>query len=190
MYSITYTLETELAWLPDMIVAGKRFMPSQKSPLMDASLSPLKNLIWHFCGTKDIRQVTLWGPIVCTWPCWHCECMLTSISAIRIAQVCVIFKLPGYLSFYPHPLAYVEWFTSLCRCDLISHQFIVTHLACNHQCNALVISIDCFTCTCHLQAQCGRNISSDWASHNVLEVASAFHVNLYIDLDTFMALTD
>ncbi|KIM56488.1 hypothetical protein SCLCIDRAFT_58180, partial [Scleroderma citrinum Foug A] len=68
-----------------------------------------------------------------------------------------------------HPLAYVEWFTSLHRCNPISGQFIITCLMHNHQCNVSVISIDCFTCPCHLQAQCGRKISSDWMSDNVLE---------------------
>ncbi|KIM66628.1 hypothetical protein SCLCIDRAFT_64837, partial [Scleroderma citrinum Foug A] len=33
--------------------------------------------------------------------------------AICITQVHVIFKLPGHLSLYPHPPAYVKWFTSL-----------------------------------------------------------------------------
>ncbi|KIM66081.1 hypothetical protein SCLCIDRAFT_111697 [Scleroderma citrinum Foug A] len=73
--------------------------------------------------------------MVRTQPHRHCECALTSISAIHIAQVCVIFKLPSHLGLYLHPLAYVKWFTSLHHCDLISRQFIITHLTCNHWCN-------------------------------------------------------
>jgi len=118
------------------------------------------------------------------------ERALTSISAIRIAQVHVIFKLPEHLGLYPHPLAYVEWFTSLrCR-DPLSGQFVVTRSMCNHRRNVSVISADRFAHPCHLQAQCGRNISLDWTSGNVLEMATVFHVNSYIDLDTFVALTD
>ena len=59
---------------------------------------------------------------------------------------------------------------------------------CNHWHNVAVISIDHFTCPCHLQGQCGKNICLNWSSDNVLEMASAFYVNSYIDLDTFIAL--
>jgi len=128
--------------------------------------------------------------MVCTWPCRHHECALTRILAICIVRVHVIFKLPDHLSLYPHPLAYVEWFTSL-RChDPISGQYIVTHSTRNHRRNVLVISADRFARTCHLQAQCGRYISSDWSSGNVLDMVNTFHVNLYINLDTFVALTN
>ncbi|KIM63193.1 hypothetical protein SCLCIDRAFT_63513, partial [Scleroderma citrinum Foug A] len=68
-----------------------------------------------------------------------------------------------------HPLAYVEWFTSLHRRDPVSGQFIITHSTHNHQHNVSVISAHRFTHPCHLQAQCGRNISVDWTSDNVLE---------------------
>jgi len=113
-----------------------------------------------------------------------------SISAIHITQVHVIFKLPEHLGLYPHPLAYVEWFTSPRCCNPLSGQFIVTRLTHNHWRNVSVISADRFAHPCHLQAQCRRNISLDWTSGNVLEMATMFHVNSYIDLDTFVALTD
>ena len=190
IYSITYMLKIVLVWLQDMAVAGKRFVPSRKSLLMDARPRPPQNLIRLLCGTKDINRATLLAPMVHTRPHQHRECVLTSISAIHIAQVHVIFKLPSHLGLYLHPLAYVEWFTSLRRRDPISRQFIITRLTRNHRCNVSVISVDRFMCACHLQAQCGRNISLDWSSGNVLEMASAFHVNSYIDLDTFVALAD
>ena len=116
--------------------------------------------------------------------------MLTSISAIRVAQVCVIFKLLSHLGLYLHPLVYIEWFMLLHCCDPISGHFIVTHSMHNHRCNVSVISVDHITRPCHLQAQCGRKINSDWSSHNILEMARAFHINSYIDLDTFVALSD
>jgi len=128
--------------------------------------------------------------MVRTWSHRLIECALTSILVVCIAQVCIIFKLPEHIGHFPHPLAYVEWFTSLhCR-DPVSGQFVVTRSMHNHQCNVLVISADCFTHPCHLQAQCGRKITLDWTSDNVLEMASAFHVNSYISLDTFVALSD
>ncbi|KIM51905.1 hypothetical protein SCLCIDRAFT_142312 [Scleroderma citrinum Foug A] len=109
---------------------------------------------------------------------------------MRIMQVCIIFKLPDHLRRYPHPLVYVEWFTSLHHHDPVSGQFIVTCSTCNHQPNVSVISVNRFVCPCHLQGQCGKQISSDWLLDNVLEMASTFLVNSYIDLDTFMALCD
>ena len=90
--------------------------------------------------------------MVCTRPHQCSECVLTSLSVIHIAQVCVIFKLPDHLGLYLHPLAYIKWFMSLhCR-DLISGQFIVTRLMRNRQRNMSVISIDHIMWPCHLQA--------------------------------------
>jgi len=128
--------------------------------------------------------------MVCTRPRRHRECALTRILAIHIVRVRVIFKLPDHLGLYPHPLAYVEWFTSLRRRNPISGQYIVTRSTRNHRRNVSVISADRFARACHLQAQCGRYISSDWSSGNVLDMANTFHVNSYIDLDTFVALTN
>ena len=125
-----------------MGMAGRRFMPSQRSLLMVARSSPPKDLIQRLCGTKDTSWRILLDPIVCTYPHQHGKCVLTSISAIRIAQVHVIFKLPEHLGLYPHPLAYVEWFTSPHHHDPISCQFTVTHSTCNHWHNVAVISID------------------------------------------------
>jgi len=120
------------------------------------------------------------------YPLVDTECALMRNLAVRITQVRVIFKLPDHLGLYPHPLAYVEWFTLLHRRNPISGQYIITRLMRNHWCNVSVIGADRFARTCHLQAQCGRYISSDWSSGNVLDMVSSFHVNLYIDLDTFV----
>lgn len=178
------------AWSLDTSSAGKRFVPSPRLLLVDARPSPLQDLIQHSCGTKVISEGIFLGPMVCIPPQRHEECVLMSNSVVRIVQVCIIFKLPEHLGLYPHPLVYVEWFTSLCHRDPVSGQFIVTCSTRNHQCNVSVISAHRFTHPCHLQAQCGRNISVDWTSDNVLEMASSFHVNSCIDLDTFFALTD
>jgi len=109
---------------------------------------------------------------------------------MRIAQVHIIFKLPDHLGVYPHPLAYVEWFTALRHREPISGQYIVTCSMRNHRPNVSVISVDQLARPCHLQGQCGKFISLDWSANNVLEMASAFHVNSYIDLDTFVVLCD
>ncbi|KIK20329.1 hypothetical protein PISMIDRAFT_105983, partial [Pisolithus microcarpus 441] len=102
------------------------------------------------------------------------------------AQVHVIFKLPDHLGTHPHPLAYVEWFTALHRRDPVTGLYVVTRSTRNCRPNMSVVSIDCFVRACHLQASGGS--SMDWTSDNVLEKASSFQVNSYIDLDTFFAL--
>ena len=127
--------------------------------------------------------------MVCTWlrPCGD---YADQLSVICVAQVRVIFKLLVHLGLYLHLLVYIEWFMLLHHCDPISGHFIVSCLTRNHRRNASVISIDQIARPCHLQAQCGRKISSDWLANNVLEMASAFLINSYIDLDTFVALCD
>ncbi|KIM55951.1 hypothetical protein SCLCIDRAFT_29991 [Scleroderma citrinum Foug A] len=104
------------------------------------------------------------------WDEGHQQSFFSARDAIRIAQVRAIFKLPDHLRHYPHPLAYVEWFTSLHHHEPISGQFLVTCSTRNHRHNVSVISIDRFACPCHLQAQCGKHISSDWSSNNILEM--------------------
>ncbi|KIK11854.1 hypothetical protein PISMIDRAFT_121949, partial [Pisolithus microcarpus 441] len=48
------------------------------------------------------------------------------LSDMQLAQVQVIFKLPKHLGTSPHPLAYVEWFTTLQQQDPVSGLYIVT----------------------------------------------------------------
>ncbi|KIK20372.1 hypothetical protein PISMIDRAFT_105871, partial [Pisolithus microcarpus 441] len=48
------------------------------------------------------------------------------LLAIHVAQVHVIFKLPDHLGSYPHPLTYVEWFTTLLHCDPITSLYVAS----------------------------------------------------------------
>ncbi|KAI5982757.1 hypothetical protein EDC04DRAFT_2874303 [Pisolithus marmoratus] len=100
---------------------------------------------------------------------------LTILSqGMKPAQVHIVFKLPEHLRTYPHLLVYVEWFTTLQHQDPVSSLYIVSHSTQNHRCNA--------------SARCRKEISKDWALADVLEKASSFYINSYIDLDTFLAL--
>ncbi|KAI6029102.1 hypothetical protein BKA83DRAFT_4461835 [Pisolithus microcarpus] len=110
------------------------------------------------------------------------------ISGMQLAQVRVVFKLPEVFGTFPHPLAYVEWFTTLQRRDPVSGLFIVTRSTRNWRRNASIISIDRIDRACHLQGRCGREISKEWSADSVLENAASFFVNSYIDLDTFLSL--
>ncbi|KAI5996640.1 hypothetical protein EDC04DRAFT_2872365 [Pisolithus marmoratus] len=95
-------------------------------------------------------------------------------NSMKPAHVHIIFKPPEHLGTYPHPLAYVEWFTALQRWDPVSSLYIVSRSTWNCRCNA--------------SARCRKEISKDWALADVLEMASSFYINSYIDLDTFLTL--
>ncbi|KAJ7749355.1 hypothetical protein B0H14DRAFT_3096936 [Mycena olivaceomarginata] len=51
--------------------------------------------------------------------------------------------------------------------------------------NSAVVSIEHFVRPCHLQAKCGRRIDRRWTADNVLDKATYFYFNPYIDVDTF-----
>jgi len=129
----------------------QKIRAGRRSPLVDTRPSPPQDLIQCLCGMKDINRGIFLGSMVCTQPHRHDKGVLTSISAVRIAQVCVIFKLPKHVGLYPHPLVYIKWFTLLHHHDPVSGQFVVTRSTHNHQRNMSVISADRFTHPCHLQ---------------------------------------
>ncbi|KAI6018454.1 hypothetical protein BKA83DRAFT_4464902 [Pisolithus microcarpus] len=97
-----------------------------------------------------------------------------TLKRMQLAQVRIVFKLPEVFGTFPHPLAYVEWFTTLQRRDPVSGLFIVTRSTRNCRRNASIISIDCIDRACHLQGRCGREISKEWSADSVLENAASF----------------
>ncbi|KAI6035796.1 hypothetical protein EDC04DRAFT_2604796 [Pisolithus marmoratus] len=50
----------------------------------------------------------------------HQHIQVLVLSAVQIAQVHIIFKLPDHLGPYPHPLTYVKWFTALHHHDPVT----------------------------------------------------------------------
>ncbi|KAI6027893.1 hypothetical protein BKA83DRAFT_4049135, partial [Pisolithus microcarpus] len=109
------------------------------------------------------------------------------VAGVWVARIRVIFKLPNHLGNHLHPLVYMEWFTALHHKDQVSGLYIVSRSTCHHRPNVSIISADCIVHLCHLQARCGKQISGDWSSDSVLDMASHFYINSYIDLDMFIA---
>ncbi|KAJ6452581.1 hypothetical protein C8R45DRAFT_1193590 [Mycena sanguinolenta] len=69
--------------------------------------------------------------------------ILNGINAgLRPAQVRVFFKLPPQFGNYPHPLAYIEWFTALNQSDLTTDMFTTHRSTRNRRRNAAVISVE------------------------------------------------
>ena len=108
---------------------------------------------------------------------------------LRVAQVRLLFDLPPQFGHYPHPLAYIEWFTRLGALDPNTGLHSVTCLTCQAQRNAEIVSVDRIVRGCHLIPWCGQSISSSWTADNVLELGSIqYFVNPYINVDSFTLL--
>ncbi|KAJ6478333.1 hypothetical protein C8R45DRAFT_934095 [Mycena sanguinolenta] len=104
----------------------------------------------------------------------------SGITGLRPAQIRVIFKLPRQFGTYPHPLAYIEWFTPLNRADPATDMFTTHRSTRNRRRNVAIISVEHIVRACHLMGKCGATIDRKWTSFNVLEEAAMFYVNPYI----------
>lgn len=106
-----------------------------------------------------------------------------SVTGTRIARVRVIFNLPAQFGSWPHPLAYVEWYTPLRRKDPGTNLYLVSRSTRNGKPNASIISIDRIRRAAHLVPKYGRKISRALTKDNALDVATEFRVNSYISVD-------
>ncbi|KAJ7225087.1 Zn-finger domain-containing protein [Mycena rebaudengoi] len=109
----------------------------------------------------------------------------SGIQGLRPAQIRAIFRLPPQFGTYTHPLAYIEWFTPLNRPDPISGLFTTHRSTRLHRRNAAVVSVEQIVRGCHLMGKCGGKIDRAWTADNVLDTATMFYINPYIDVDTF-----
>jgi hypothetical protein len=113
----------------------------------------------------------------------------TPCIGLRIAQIRMIFDLPPQFGAFPHPLAYIEWFTQLGRFDANTGLYSITRSTRQGQRNAEVVAIDRIVRGCHLMARCGQTFPSSLTTDNILEQTSIHYlVNPYIDVDTFTLL--
>ncbi|KAJ6510911.1 Zn-finger domain-containing protein [Mycena sanguinolenta] len=110
----------------------------------------------------------------------------SGIQGLRVAQIRAIFRLPPQYGTYPHPLAYVEWFTPFNQPDQASGFYIIQRSSRAHQRNSAVVSAEHFVRHCHLAGKCGKNIDRTWTTDNMFDKATYFHFNPYIDVDTFI----
>jgi hypothetical protein len=109
-----------------------------------------------------------------------------TLDGLRVGQVRVIFNLPPQFGSYPHPLAYVEWFTPLRTKDPVTGMYSISRSTRLGRRNAEVVSVTCIVRACHLVGKTGREIDHKWTTENILEEANTFWVNNYIDVDTFL----
>ncbi|KAJ7855999.1 Zn-finger domain-containing protein [Mycena leptocephala] len=109
----------------------------------------------------------------------------SGIQGLRPAQIRIIFRLPPQFGTFPHPLAYIEWFTPLNRPDAASGMFTTHRSTRQHRRHAAVVSVEQLVRGCHLMAKSGKTIDRKLTSNNVLDTASMLYVNPYIHVDTF-----
>ncbi|KAJ7058408.1 Zn-finger domain-containing protein, partial [Mycena amicta] len=109
----------------------------------------------------------------------------SGIAGLIPVRIRVIFRLPPHLGTYPHPLAFIEWFTPLTQPDPISGLYTTRRSTRNHLPNTAVISVERIVRSCHLVGQSRRKLDRSWSAFNVLDKATVFLVNPYIHVDTF-----
>ena len=83
------------------------------------------------------------------------------------------------------PLVYIEWFTPIGLPDPTTCMHIVKWSTRLHKRKAEIISINNVVSSCHLMAKCGTQIDQSYTTDDVLEKATTFYLNPYIDVDTF-----
>lgn len=107
---------------------------------------------------------------------------LCLILGLRVAQVRAIFTLPTQYGTSPHPLAYVEWYRPLHTLDTRTGFFCQQHSTVHRQRHASVISVNNIWRACHLAPRFGSApVDQLWARSNVMEIASDFVLNPYIN---------
>ncbi|KAG8947757.1 hypothetical protein FRC03_000937 [Tulasnella sp. 419] len=109
----------------------------------------------------------------------------------RVVQVRAMFTVPKNLANYPHPLAYVEYFTNFTRepnqrIKLLEVSRVISHV--NHKRQSGVIRLDSIYRSCHLIPKFGKRIDPRWEAETVLEQCNNFYVNDFLDLHSYNIL--
>ncbi|TFK45442.1 hypothetical protein OE88DRAFT_1649304 [Heliocybe sulcata] len=111
----------------------------------------------------------------------------SGIRGLRVAQVRVIFKLPGELggTNEQEPLAYVHWFRPLQSIDPVGNMFKLVRSTRQSRPNASIIPVSAIVRTCHLAPRFGTAaVMESWATDDRNE----FLLNKYIDHSMFEML--
>jgi len=110
-------------------------------------------------------------------------------SGLRVAEIHVIFTLPPHLGAFPHPLAYVHWFTPIRVWDNEVGMYRMGRSTRNHKPHAAVVSVNHILHTCHLMPRFGSGpVPRSWFKGRVLDLASDFYLNRYINFFLFKEL--
>ena len=119
----------------------------------------------------------------------HCIISLNFIDnnvGLRVAEIRVIFTLPPHLGIFPHPLAYVHWFTPIHVWDDAVGMYRMGRSTRNHNPHAAIIGVDQLLQGCHLLPRFGSGpVPHSLFDGRVLDLASDFFLNRYINFFLF-----
>ena len=101
------------------------------------------------------------------------------LSRLTVGQVKVIFRIPDEFGSFPHPMAYVEWFTPLTSLAPDPLMYQISRSTRNRQRRASIIPITQIERLVHLIPKFGKKFDLSWSSENVLNKAQVFYVNIY-----------
>ena len=114
------------------------------------------------------------------------KCNLTCIVGLHNAQIYVIFTLLAHYSTFSHPLAYIEWFCPFSTIDKTVGMYKVVQLTHNRARHSAVVSVNMILQACHLALKYRSvPVTDSWLHLNVLDNATEFYLNHYIDFDLF-----
>jgi hypothetical protein len=104
-----------------------------------------------------------------------------------VGHIHTIFQLPEQFH-YPHPLAYVQWYTEF-QTPTPGVQMYPVSLACGLGATT-VIRLDSIRRSCHLIPVFGAKIDQTLDSESVLDKCSLFYVSDFLDLYTYQFFND
>lgn len=111
---------------------------------------------------------------------------------LAVGQVRAIFRAPAdWSELAPHPLAYIEWFTSLSVYDSNLGMYSISHSMSRRflQCRSVsIVPITDIVRSCHLIPHWGRSIDVTWSQENVYEKCKKFYLNPYLRHSDFVLL--
>lgn len=92
----------------------------------------------------------------------------------------MIFALPEEYGTFPHPLAYVEWFTPFRMPVQDLGMYQVSRSTRSGYRRASIIEVDQIERLVHLVPKFGRQVDRTWSVDDVLELCKTFYVNPYL----------
>jgi hypothetical protein len=108
------------------------------------------------------------------------------LKDVSVAQVHVIFQLPGEYGRFDTPLAYVEWYTPLQSFNPSLGMYQVTRSFRNRYRRASIIPVNQIIRSCHLIPKFGTKIGRTWNAENALDSADTYYLNPDLRLHDFV----
>ncbi|KAL1715521.1 hypothetical protein EV715DRAFT_207209 [Schizophyllum commune] len=110
------------------------------------------------------------------------------LNGLRAARVRLIFKLPPSIAEFPHPLAYVDWFTPFKPRSTDLGMFSIAPSTTAGRRTSSIVPVTQLVRSCHLSPLFGSAVPDGWTAANVLDKAPRFYLNPYLRHHDFYLL--